>query len=570
MNNDGQTPLSHRGLAIPLFVRRKSDPVWRDFPTGNPINRSPYDMNFQDLVDRLNIKKMAKARTFNYGEWDRFLTHGTLPSQHRELGMTQEWLEDFRAYRYGTESAAIANRTGEDVSFNVNALRGSHDTNLNPIVEIDEVDFAPHQFGYIVDYVAHHFATDFKATTLHISLFDSTGKKLPNTFKASVRDIQNTLKGSWLADDVMAIVEPSEDFSIRVVFHVAPLQVDDVALVEDSTAGLMSFLEKDVPATEYVIYGAARGEYGVAIAPPSTYKTTLFLNLSMALATGRPFAPFTVMERESHFVDEPMCQAFAKPRHVVYLDFENSESFAQGDLRKMVKGNGFDREELNLLESNFLPIVDPQVRLNGDADSDMLATLSDIRVVQKLIDRINRKFGEGNCDLIVIDTQAESFDLEDENNNGAQGAGLIVKAVNKFKRETGAHVLLVCHTAKNGEEANQTAERSNRGASRVSDKSRCSWKMTQAKDSGGRAVKGLVEVRNVKTKGPKLFQGDPFIFEHKPMTRQMGYQGVAQPKQPQIPDITEPTEKEAWIEWYKITKSCNHESAQRAWKRRSQ
>jgi hypothetical protein len=333
--------------------------------------------------------------------------------------------------------------------------------------------------------------------------------------------------------------------------------------------GLMSFLEAKLPELDFVMHGAARGEYGVCVAPPSSYKTTFIQNLCMNLATGRPFEPFTVARVGDH-VEMAFNTGVAKPRRVVYLDFENGPSFAQSDLKTMVRGGQFDREEMALLESNYFPIIDPQVRLGGDPDSDALACLSDDATVNLIIERINARFGEGQTDIVVIDTQAEGFNLEDENSNGANGAGAIASAVNRIKRLTGAFVLLISHTAKNGEEANQSAERSVRGASRVADKSRFTLKIEQMKDSGGRVVPHWITVANVKAKGPKLSDGAKLHFIHDPKTRWMTFEYGGPVQQVSIPDITpgEPTEREPWIQW-RMAQGKSRNQARAEWNRKS-
>ena len=454
--------------------------------------------------------------------------------------------------------------------FYASALTQMYDpTTFLPILVYDSTVFTEDETGRVFD---HAMATFFDEIgdrfSFHVTATDrETGRtvyerKLSSGFVA-VQRFQLTAEVERFITDY--------DGYVNLTFHAAPLPVDDVALVEDSTGGLLSFLEAVLPELDFVMHGAARGEYGVCVAPPSSYKTTFVQNLCMSLATGRPFEPFTVSE-PGEYVETTFNIAVAKPRRVVYLDFENGQSFAQSDLKTMVRGGRFDGAEMALLESNYYPIIDPQVRLGGDPDSDTLACLSDDETVNLIIERINARFGEGQTDIVVIDTQAEGFDLEDENSNGANGAGAIARAVNRIKRQTGAFVLLISHTAKNGEEANQSAERSVRGASRVADKSRFTLKIEQYKDSGGRVVPHHIVVTNVKAKGPKLSDGAKLHFTHDPKTRWMSleYGGpVAQPQIPYTADSNEPTERDAWIKWRMDTTACDRATARSAWNRKS-
>jgi AAA domain-containing protein len=412
---------------------------------------------------------------------------------------------------------------------------------------------------------------EVKATTLRATVIDRHSAKPLFETSINVRATEAQLR--WLADDLSAVIDGHDDYT-KLILHSAPLPKPGTEIIGVPQGGLMAFLESELAPIDYVMHGAARGEYGVCVAPPSSYKTTFVQNLCMSFATGRPFEPLTVADAGGH-VELAFNTGIAKPRRVVYLDFENGQSFAQSDLKTMVKGGQFNREEMALLERNYLPIIDPQIRVGGDPDSDALACLSDERTVQMIIDRINARFGEGQCDIVVIDTQAEAFDLEDENSNGANGAGAIARAVNRIKRLTGAFVLLISHTAKNGEEANQSAERSIRGASRVADKSRFTLKIEQFKDSGGRVVPHWITVQNVKAKGPKLCDGAKLHFTHDPRTRWMSYRYGGPAPQIQIPEISdatpsdEPQERKAWIQWRIATTGCSNDSARVQWNRKT-
>jgi hypothetical protein len=138
--------------------------------------------------------------------------------------------------------------------------------------------------------------------------------------------------------------------------------------------GLMTFLRREYEPLDYVLLGAAKGDYGVIIAPPSSYKTTLTANLCIRLALGMPFEPFTIADPGAEsMLHLPSNVAVAKPRKVAFFDFENTEVFMQQDLRRMVYSNALNEKDFEMLEANFLPIVDPQIRENGDPDSDETA-----------------------------------------------------------------------------------------------------------------------------------------------------------------------------------------------------
>jgi hypothetical protein len=442
-----------------------------------------------------------------------------------------------------------------------------HDAQFNPIIIFDWEVFPLEDLTSMFNFAIKAFG-DYGVGTLRVTLRDrDSGRTL---YESQLHLSAHQIRLWHLRYDVEQVFEDHEGH-IELIFHSAPLPNPGTEIVGAPQGGLLSFLEEELPELDFVIHGAARGEYGVCVAPPSSYKTTFVQNLCMSLATGRPFEPFTMAEPGEH-VETTFNTAVAKPRRVVYLDFENGQSFAQGDLKTMVRGGQFNAREMELLESNYYPIIDPQVRMGSDPDSDTLACLSDEETVQMIIERINARFGEGQTDIVVIDTQAEGFDLEDENSNGANGAGAIARAVNRIKRQTGAFVLLVSHTAKNGEEANQSAERSVRGASRVADKSRFTLKIEQFKDSGGRVVPHHIVVTNVKAKGPKLSDGAKLHFTHDPKTRWMSFEYGGPVQQLQIPytaDPNEPTDREAWLQWRMDTTGCKKDAARAAWNRKS-
>jgi AAA domain len=216
--------------------------------------------------------------------------------------------------------------------------------------------------------------------------------------------------------------------------------------------------------------------------------------------------------------------------------------------------------------------ISPQVRYNDDPDSDTQAVLSDATTVDLIVDEINDYFGVKNTDLILIGTQAEAFDLENENDNGAKGAGLVINALRRIAKRTGAAVLIVHHTPKTGEEANQRRD-FGRGASRLGTAMRYAVRFDQCKDSGGRFVAGQITIENVKAKGPKFNDGEKVYFTHNPETRWMEWGPV--PMSPTTPDDAPedappqgPEDRDAWIEWKMTESGCSRDSARKQWNRR--
>jgi AAA domain-containing protein len=325
---------------------------------------------------------------------------------------------------------------------------------------------------------------------------------------------------------------------------------------------------------DFVIHGLSRGMIGQFIAQQSSYKTTLGLNLLMSMAAGRAFEPFT--QAESISADgivasssRLMNAAMAKPRNVVFLDFENIPQFVQPDLATMY-GQNFDEYERALIDDRFLPIISPQVRQDDDPDTDTQACLKDSDTVELIIDEINNYFGPKNTDLILIDTQAEAFDLENENDNGAKGAGLVINTLRRIAQRTGAAVVIIHHTAKSGEEANQRRD-FGRGASRLGTAMRYVVRFDQSKDSGKRFIAGEITVENVKAKGPKFNNGDPVYFTHIAERRWMEL--GQPPAQETTPDdasqeTPEPTDRDGWIAWKMEISGVDIESAKRAWRRK--
>jgi RecA-family ATPase len=254
---------------------------------------------------------------------------------------------------------------------------------------------------------------------------------------------------------------------------------------------------------------------------------------------------------------------------VVFLDFENIPKFVQADLGLMYSKN-FDEFERDLIDTHFLPLISPQVRYNDDPETDTQACLSDDATVDMIVNEINDYFGKGNTDLIVIDTQAEAFDLENENDNGAKGAGLVIRAMRKIAKRTGGAVIMIHHTAKSGEEANQRRDYG-RGASRLATAMRYVVRFDQSKDSGSRFIKGEITVENVKSKGPKFYDGEKVHFSHNAEHRWMEYGGTKSPAEfvPVEDTALEPQEREAWIAWRMETTGCSHDTAKRQWNRKT-
>jgi AAA domain-containing protein len=241
-------------------------------------------------------------------------------------------------------------------------------------------------------------------------------------------------------------------------------------------AGLLwgDFKRQNFPVAELIVFGIRRGNVGLLVAETNVGKTTLALNVGLTLAADRTFLPIVEMQRGG--------------LRVMYIDGESARAELQEDVLRMLHNWPFT--ERNLVDRNLLLLCDEE--FDGEA-----LDLANARH-REIVRRAAREF---KPDLIVVDTLAALFNLENENDN-AEIKKRVMSPLKSLAKEVNAAVLLTHHIGKpRSEEGNiRSHAYSGRGASNFGGLAR-SVAVLNAPD---RSDKGHVVLSMQKAKGYRL------------------------------------------------------------------
>ncbi len=219
---------------------------------------------------------------------------------------------------------------------------------------------------------------------------------------------------------------------------------------------------------ERIAFAVERGEAALVNALPNAGKTTLALNVALALAAGRSLAPVVTEAIE---------------RRVLYVDGETRRARLKRDLRTMTAG--FSRAETMAVGRNLHLVCEAEI-----GTESLALTRSDHWP----------KFGKEAVrvkpDFIVIDTLASLCPVFNENDNSEQQRR-IWTPLQKLARDCNAAVLVLHHVGKRNEDS-QTPEAvyRGRGASASGGFARAVWLLTPDP-----VTPGLSTLKCVKAKG---------------------------------------------------------------------
>jgi hypothetical protein len=255
---------------------------------------------------------------------------------------------------------------------------------------------------------------------------------------------------------------------------------EDMAVIDEETersiaVNFGTFAMTAFPNVEPVIFGLRPAQIGTIQAVPNVGKTTMMLNLAVAVAVGRSY--------------EPLYDG-GEARRVMYLDFENTASFLQMDMLHMVRV--LDEDERASLGENLHIIVDKFI---NEDPLDLSRKAHFDAVVRQAVER--------NVEIVIIDTMAEGFSLQNENDN-SEMKRMVISPLKKLAKLTNACVLLVHHMGKASEGKSSEALFRGRGASSLAASARLILNLDHMKDGDGRAIKEHVKLVCAKVKGPKF------------------------------------------------------------------
>lgn len=211
--------------------------------------------------------------------------------------------------------------------------------------------------------------------------------------------------------------------------------------------GFNSFTSEEITDGEEICFEACRGEVVLVAAVTNQGKSTLVRNVSMSLASGRPFPPFA---------------KDTTPRRVILLNFEGPRSRFQSDVKLMAER--LDDAERHLLNENLKVSHAPEI--NGAS------------VCLSQANHFNALYAdmEAFCpDVLVIDTLMAAFRIIEERSNSELTETM--KKLSLLARKLNCVVILLHHIGKEKSEAGATRIEAHkaRGASAIGDQSAAIW-----------------------------------------------------------------------------------------------
>lgn len=186
---------------------------------------------------------------------------------------------------------------------------------------------------------------------------------------------------------------------------------------------------------ERILFGLRRGNVGMLVAETETGKTTIALNLSLTLAANRTFTPI-VAEKSGG-------------RKVMYVDGESTRAEFKEDVKHMT--SHWSSAERALLDENLFVLCDEEV------DEELLDLARPYHSIT--VSEAARQF---KPDLIIVDTLAALFSLEDENSN-AEVKKKVMQPLKQIAKEANAALLLLHHIGKPKMEEGHSTSHAYRG-----------------------------------------------------------------------------------------------------------
>ena len=190
---------------------------------------------------------------------------------------------------------------------------------------------------------------------------------------------------------------------------------------------------QDLPVGEQIIHELERGEIGLLAAVTNVGKSTLLRNVALSLACGREFLP--IVKR-------------GPARRVLLLDFETRPARLQRDLRKMAEK--LTSEEQEMIRQNLA------IACNATLNDEPLC-LSEPQHLRW----IQMYAAAFKPDIIIVDTVAAAFTLQDENSN-AEVNRRILKPMVRLAHDTDAAILMAHHIGKGKSEDGKSNEKAYR------------------------------------------------------------------------------------------------------------
>lgn len=198
---------------------------------------------------------------------------------------------------------------------------------------------------------------------------------------------------------------------------------------------LDAFFDAQIQDPEPILFGVHRGEVAALLAMTNYGKTTALLNTALSVAAGQ--------------LCLPLVPVVARPLRVLYIDSESPASRARADLQTMIANISNSK----LARQNFLIVVDAFI------NSEPL-NLSRPDHFKRIVALAMKH----RADLVIVDTAASAFELQDENSN-AEVTRRLMNPLKRLAREVDCAVVFTHHIGKANETQTGEAAYRGRGAS---------------------------------------------------------------------------------------------------------
>lgn len=239
---------------------------------------------------------------------------------------------------------------------------------------------------------------------------------------------------------ISELIDGEQEFSVileRVLSKLAKINAsgdknEAVTGVYDTLDDLFS---AQIEEPEPILFGLHRGEVAGLFAVTNYGKSTLLYNTVLSVAAGQ--------------ILWPLAPIVPKPLRILYIDSESPAARSRADLKTMIRA----------IPNSKLSRKNISIVLDGSINGAPL-NLSKPAHFKWLVTRAKKH----KADLVIIDTAASAFELQDENSN-AEVTRRVMNPLKQLAREVNCAVIFTHHIGKANETQSGEAAYKGRGAS---------------------------------------------------------------------------------------------------------
>jgi replicative DNA helicase len=311
-----------------------------------------------------------------------------------------------------------------------------------------------------------------------------------------------------------------EDIVADVKRYCEKASEDEAEVLTGVYKSLFDLFNADLKEAEQIFLGVRRGEVAAFEAVTNYGKSTFLFNLCLSLAAGQ--------------ICIPLAPDFVTPRRILFIDCESPASMLQSDLKQMLR----QISNAELAGKNFMVIVDGTIR-----GEPLCLSRHDH------FEQVIRWAKAYKADVVIIDTVASAFEVQDENSN-AEVTRRVMNPLKRLAREANCAVCFSHHIGKSGETQSGEGAYKGRGASAFGALSRTVYSLEKDASKGA----GYVVLSCAKSKGATI---EPTLLKLNQETRWFEVCAEKPTEKPQPPTAKEIADFIADGE-YKTEEICEH------------